>query len=307
MEIVMHCSLRRTRPLRPGFTLIELLVVIAIIAVLIGLLLPAVQKVREAANRMKCQNNLKQMGLGLHGYHGANGYFPPAFTATGYNSGPGWGTFLLPHIEQEALSRQVPQGAPFWGTTRAISTTADGGQTPLKIFRCPSDTGPILNADQGHFAVSNYRATCGTMTSIFDTPSADLGGIMYQNSRIRFADVTDGTSNTFMIGEGRYGVPRRVSTGNTLSSALWCGMSGTYAVPGLFSIYVWIDNVMWATGGDRTWGRDYVDEAYNSNHANSVQFLFADGSVHGLAANIDPTLRAQLGVRNDGLPLGTPW
>jgi prepilin-type N-terminal cleavage/methylation domain-containing protein/prepilin-type processing-associated H-X9-DG protein len=306
LEVVMHCSLRRTGPRRPGFTLIELLVVIAIIAVLIGLLLPAVQKVREAANRTQCQNNLKQMGLGLHNYLGTNGTFPPAYSAMSLNSGPGWGTLLLPYIEQEALGRQVPTGWPFWGGPRAISTGPDGGQTPLKIYRCPSDPAPVLNTDLGNFAVSNYRATCGTLASVFYTVNQDMGGVMYQNSRVRIVEITDGTSNTTVIGEGRYKAPRYVSTGNTLSSALWCGMSGTHTVQG-FGTYVWIDNVMWPTGGNPSWARDYVDEAFNSNHSGSVQYLFADGAVHGLSQQIDPALRAHLGVRNDGLPVGTPW
>src|SRR5215831_16865952 len=101
-----------TRGAARGLTLVELLVVVAIIAVLIGLVLPAVQKVREAANRIQCQNNLKQLGLGLHSYHGTCECFPPAYQAAGLNSGPGWGTFLLPYIEQEALGQQVPKGPP---------------------------------------------------------------------------------------------------------------------------------------------------------------------------------------------------
>jgi prepilin-type N-terminal cleavage/methylation domain-containing protein/prepilin-type processing-associated H-X9-DG protein len=294
-----------TRIALKGFTLVEVIVSIAIIAVLIGLLLPAVQKVREAANRIQCQNNLKQLGLGLHNYHGAFECFPPAYEAVGFNSGPGWGTFILPYIEQEALGQQVPKGAPFWGRSQAVSTALDGGQTTLKIFRCPSDTGPGNNADQGNFAVSNYRATAGTLLTVTYPAGADLGGVMYQNSRVRITDVSDGTSNTTVLGEGRYGVPRHVSTGNALSSALWCGMSGTYLVSGVGN-YVWIDNVMWPTGGNPSWARDYVDEAFNSNHPDSVQFLFADGSVRGFSSQIDPTLRAQMGVRNDGLPLGTP-
>ncbi len=294
-----------TRRAARGFTLLELLVVIAIIAVLIALLLPAVQKVREAANRLQCQNNLKQLGLGLHNYHGTYESFPPAYVAAGLSSGPGWGTFILPFIEQVALGRQVPKGSPFWGGPQADSTAADGGQTPLKLFRCPSDVGPTLNADQGSFAVSNYRATCGTLTTVIYIADADMGGVMYQNSHVRIADVIDGTSNTTVVGEGKYGVPRHVSTGNALSSAIWCGMSGTHDAPGI-GTYVWIDNVMWPTGGNPSWSRDYVDEAFNSNHTDSVHFLFADGSVRGFARQIDPTLRAQMGVRNDGLPWGTP-
>jgi prepilin-type N-terminal cleavage/methylation domain-containing protein/prepilin-type processing-associated H-X9-DG protein len=294
-----------TRKAARGFTVVELLVVIAIIAVLIGLLLSAVQRVREAANCIQCQNNLKQLGLALHNYHGTQERFPPAYVAAGLNSGPGWGTFILPYIEQETLGQQVPKGSPFWGGSQAVSTAVAGGQTPLRMFRCPSDVGPIHNADQGGFAVSNYRATCGTITTFIYPAGSDTGGVMYQNSRVRIMDITDGTSNTTVVGEGKYGVPRRVSTGNALTSGIWCGMSGQYQVPGI-GTYVWIDNVMWPTGGNPAWSRDYVDEAFNSNHPDSVHFLFADGSVRGFGRQIDPTLRAQMGVRNDGLPLGTP-
>jgi prepilin-type processing-associated H-X9-DG protein len=132
-----------------------------------------------------------------------------------------------------------------------------------------------------------------------------MGGVMYQNSHVRITDVTDGTSNTTVVGEGTYALPRHVSTGNALSSALWCGMSGTYLAPGI-GTYVWIDNAMWPTGGNPSWSRDYVDEAYNSNHTDSVYFLFADGSVRGFGRQMDPAIRAAIGVRNDGLPLGTP-
>src|SRR5579871_3306307 len=158
--------MNRQRLIRPAFTLIELLVSIGIIGVLLGLLLPAVQRVRESANRTHCLNNLKQIGLALHNYEGTSGCFPPAYQLTsGQDSGTsygiaypddgsnglpgwGWGTLLLPYLEQEPLYKSLHLDLPCWATENAPFV-----RTKLSVFLCPSATG-----GQDGFALQRYTA-----------------------------------------------------------------------------------------------------------------------------------------------------
>jgi prepilin-type N-terminal cleavage/methylation domain-containing protein/prepilin-type processing-associated H-X9-DG protein len=195
---------------RRGFTLIELLVVIAIIAILIGLLLPAVQKVRDAAARIRCQNNIKQLGLAMHAFHDQNQVFPPGLGALGDNMGPGapnasfqtsppnlrfasWHTWLLPFIEQDAFFRAIE-------TQSAAISFLPGKK--VTMFGCPTD--PEAGA-----AFSQYRLTTsyfgvrGINRSVYGTSGFDTAaeGILYWRSKVRITDVIDGTSNTLMIGE----------------------------------------------------------------------------------------------------------
>lgn len=302
---------------RSGFTLIELLVVIAIIAILIALLVPAVQKVREAAARTQCQNNLHQICLGLHNYAGIKGHFPAAYTAPGLNVGWGWGAEILPFVEQDPLFRTAGVATRRFDNGRNPAQPDSFTQTPLSIYRCPSDPSPILNPMRLNHALSNYRAVMGTISlrdprwGFFFTgfpdysfpPAATLppgvlppsGGVMFQNSTVKPVQVTDGTSNTVAIGECIF--DERIGKW----AAIWPGMTGLRPAPGKTANSIWISDVMWWLDEDTAKINGSAPQAFSSRHSGSgAHFGFCDGSVRFFREGGDVSVIRFLGGRNDG-------
>jgi prepilin-type N-terminal cleavage/methylation domain-containing protein/prepilin-type processing-associated H-X9-DG protein len=305
---------------RSGFTLIELLVVIAIIAILIGLLLPAVQKVRAASARSSCENNLKQIALAVHQYAGANKTFP-SNAGPGYNYNPNspyswsWLALILPYIEQDNLYKAC--GIP----SSTINAAGSAAATAVPTFLCPSDLainglprsdeanigsnfnygGPAVNVGQ-----TNYKGVCGynwawgtyQFTVQGNNNGLDAGdGIFYRTDGVPGTGghgpltmdlIKDGTSNTFLVGED---IP---SLNVHCDWVFFNHATGTCAIP---------PNYNEGTSGATDWPNVY---SFRSNHSGGLQFAFADGHVQFINQAIDLNVYHGLSTYNGGETVSPP-
>lgn len=279
---------------RSGFTLIELLVVIAIIAVLIGLLLPAVQKVREAAARLKCKNNLKQIGLALHSYHDRNGALPPGYSTrlatNGTETGAGWGwaTFLLDDLEQGNLRRGIDPAVAIGASQHATPRTQ-----VLPVFLCPSDerigtfTTTTVAVTVAH---ANYVGVFGT-NEPDDAPGAG-NGTFFRNSTVRFGDISDGLSNTYVVGERSSDIALATWTGAVPGATVPLRRDPSEAEGHFFLVLGRGDHQPNAP-------ESHIDDFY-SRHSQGLNCLFADGSVHSIGNAVSPSVWAAVQTRAGG-------
>jgi prepilin-type N-terminal cleavage/methylation domain-containing protein/prepilin-type processing-associated H-X9-DG protein len=300
---------------RRGFTLIELLVVIAIIAILIGLLLPAVQKIREAANRMKCSNNLKQLGLAMHNYNDTNGHLPGnlRLAATG-TVRVRWATYLLPYYEQDNIYRIYNQNVNWSDPTNATATAIR-----LKVLECPSsprpdrkDASPDYNWTDERYAISDYS---GIYWSYYNsTTNFGLPGILSKTDEVRLTDVTDGLSNTIHLTESA-GKPDRwvngklvlaASGGNRVNGGHWGRPASDIPAPDPSSP-INVTNGFQLNGyPDPKYGTDGTGQIYGF-HSGGVNALLGDGSVRFIKSTIQfATLQAAI-TRNGGEVLGNDF
>jgi prepilin-type N-terminal cleavage/methylation domain-containing protein len=306
-----------------AFTLIELLVVIAIIAILLGLLLPAVQKVREAAALLSCKNNLKQIGLAMHNYHDSQGTFPVGYydptlwptgsqTPQGLDHGPGWGwgAFLLPYLEQSNLHRQinfsVDVGDPSMTAVRS---------TVVKIFLCPSDpnhvdtfiisaNGLAPNVGPSPTGFSSWTLASGNYVACNGNDGVDCfctpphtGAFIRAIKGFRAPDISDGLSNTLFV----------CDRPSFLSYSSWVGCPTGAANPFLMASGNYgaeTTLVMCHAGqtGPNTPGVFDADSTW-SPHRIGVPYLFGDGSVHFISNAIDIPTWMALATRAGGEPV----
>jgi len=314
---------------RKGFTLIELLVVIAIIAILVALLLPAVQAVREAARRSQCQDHLHNIAIALANYEGALKVLPPGYVSRGVNStdlatsdtGPGfaWATLALPFMEKKPLYDQIN----FNLDSDDVGNLTQG-RTPIDLFRCPSDIGGETfeitdrNTNVQRLATANYVGMYGYGSPSMSPGNPMVKGTFYRNSRTRFADITDGLSNVILVGERTVhhkfvqGMPEV-----NASSTWYAALPGAAARPaGMMTMTEESPSLVLGHVGQPAMGMmpqmHHTPNSTNhivnfsSLHPGGMHYALGDGKVSFLSENVNYNVFRWLGEINDGNPVQAP-
>ncbi len=301
---------------RAGFTLVELLVVIAIIGILIGMLLPAVQQVREAARRVTCSNNLRQLTLAMLNYESAHMKFPPGLqnnfdvVPDGYRQGTfSWGTFILPFVEQNNLySILDPTSGTMWDRQNSADEAAveEALITSIGGFVCPSDNAELRSERtipglQGGLGLSNYVANNGSGRIMWKSidisvDSKRVTGPFDGVRGKRIAEFTDGLSNTVCLSERTFGNgPMNSDTSQSIRDAI-PGAANIYGAKGFGhdegsadeeKSFGMVDVAFCGSGLLNNFDSFTKRKAASSRHAGGVQMSFADGSVHFISESID--------------------
>jgi len=317
-----------------AFTLVELLVVIAIIGVLVALLLPAVQAAREAARRMQCANNVRQIGLALSNYQSAHRTFPPGTLVSDPACSPPsstqrrapWTVRLLPYMELMPLYEQFTmkgQFAAILGSGGDSTNNRDAQNTPVSGFKCPSDPAP-LETDPGlnYLGVQGggdqAAAQCQTGTVASNRRLRFNNGLLHTNSKVRMRDITDGTSHTFIVGESRWWSYLHTNPGfdNYFSwaSADRTATSSSHTIV-LAAAVDPLNNPMtdydasqpWVNASGSPTNTLYLGthtRCFGSRHPGGAHFALADGSVQFITDDMDLAIYRSMAVRDDGWPMG---
>ncbi len=329
---------------RRGFTLVELLVVLAVIGVLVALLLPAVQQIREAARRAACQNNLKQLGLSLHNFESAFKRFPPGYAyqpgsifgpQTGYPVAPGyedanhlghgWGSQLLPFVEQSAIHDSINFKLPSFHFAN-ISPR----EIHIGVFLCPTDNWSedayVVRDDSvspiEQYAGASYAANWGPAHGVEETPGDDsddenldatpdlAGGVFFRNSRIGTHDIVDGLSHTLAFGErtngpilDRNGIPLSNGVGHIHFENTWFAAVRDINVPDDDHGHMVLFDCEYGPNQARGDGIG-ADRGLSAPHGGLAQFTFCDGSVQTVSQSIDTTVYRAISSRDGGEVVG---